>query len=51
MFAIMRSQIAFARGAPGGLVRILMPSAVKTASNVLLNRKSWSRSRNVRVVA
>jgi hypothetical protein len=30
---IMRSQIAFARGAPGGLVRIWMPSAVKTASN------------------
>jgi len=34
----MRSQIAFAWGALGGLVRIRMLSAVKTASNVLVNR-------------
>src|SRR5690348_6755006 len=39
---IIRSQIAFARGAPGGLVRIRMPSAAKTASKALLNLKSRS---------
>jgi hypothetical protein len=43
----MRSQIAFARGAPGGLVRIRMPSAVNTVSNAWVNRQSRSRSRNV----
>jgi hypothetical protein len=47
----MRSQIAFARGAAGGLVRIRMPSAAKTASNALVNREFRSRSRNVIVVA
>ena len=31
------SQIAFARGACGGLARILMPSAVNTASKELVN--------------
>ena len=31
------SQIAFARGACGGLARILMPSAVNTASKGLVN--------------
>jgi hypothetical protein len=45
--SIMRSQIAFARGAPGGLVRIRMPSAVNTVSNALMNRQSRSRSRNI----
>jgi hypothetical protein len=43
----MRSQIAFARGAAGGLVRIRMPSAAKTASNARVNRECRSRSRNV----
>jgi hypothetical protein len=47
----MRSQIAFARGAAGGLVRIWMPSAAETASNARVNRESRSRSRNVIVVA
>ncbi len=31
------SQIAFALGACGGLARILMPAAVKTASKELVN--------------
>jgi hypothetical protein len=48
---IIRSQSAFARGARGGLVRIRMPSAAKTASNALVNRESRSRSRNLIVVA
>jgi hypothetical protein len=39
---IIRSQIAFARGALGGLVRIWMPSAAKTASNASVNRESRS---------
>jgi hypothetical protein len=38
-FAIMRSQIAFARGAPGPLIRSRMPSAAKTASKALLTLK------------
>jgi hypothetical protein len=42
----MRSQIAFARGAPGGLVRIRMPSAAKA----LLTLESRSRSTNLTVV-
>jgi hypothetical protein len=46
----MRSQIAFARGAAGGLVRIWMPSAAKTASNALVNWESRSRSRNFAVI-
>jgi hypothetical protein len=46
----MRSQIAFARGALGGLGRIRMPSAVKTASNAVVNRQSRSRSRNLIMV-
>jgi hypothetical protein len=49
--SIIRSQIAFARGARGGLVRIRMPSAAKTASNAPVNRESRSRSRNVMEVA
>ena len=48
---ITRSQIALARGAWGGLVRIRMASAVKTASNPVVNRESRSWSRNVTVVA
>jgi hypothetical protein len=44
----MRSQIALARGAPGGLVRIGLPSAAKTASKALLNLESRSRSTNHR---
>jgi hypothetical protein len=47
----MRSQIAFARGAAGGLVRIRMSSAAKTASNAVVNRESRSRSRNFTLVA
>jgi hypothetical protein len=47
----MRSQIAFARGAWGGLVRIRTLSAAKTASNAAVNRESRSRSRNVMLVA
>jgi hypothetical protein len=34
---IILSQIAFALGACGGLARILMPSAVSTASKELVN--------------
>ena len=45
----MRSQIALARGAPGGLVRIRMSSAAKTASKALQNLESRSRSTNVTV--
>jgi hypothetical protein len=37
---IIRSQLALARGVPGGLVRIWLPSVAKTASNVLVNRES-----------
>jgi hypothetical protein len=47
---ISRSQIAFARGALGGRVRIRMPSAAKTASNVLVNRESRTRKRKLMVV-
>lgn len=42
----MRSQIAFARDAGGGLVRVRMSSAAKTASKALLKRQSWSRRTN-----
>jgi hypothetical protein len=48
---IMRSRIAFARGALGGLVRIWMPSAAKTASTAVANWESRSRGRNVIMVA
>ena len=47
---IMRSQIAFARGAWGGLVSVRMSCAAKTASNALLNRESRSRRTNLRVL-
>jgi hypothetical protein len=47
----MRSQIAFVRGAVGGLVRIWMSVAVKTASNAVVNRESCFRSRNFTLVA
>jgi hypothetical protein len=47
---IMRSQVAFARGAPVGLVRIWIPSAAKTASNALVNRESRFLSRNFTVI-
>jgi len=46
---IMPSQIALARGAPGGLVRIRMPSAAKTASKALQNLESRSRSTHLTV--
>lgn len=48
---VMCSQVAFARGAGGGLVRIRMLSVVKAVSNARVNRESRSRSRNVREVA
>ena len=48
---IMRSQIALARGAPGGIVKIRMSSATNTASNGLVNRESRSRIKNFTVVA
>jgi hypothetical protein len=40
------SQIAFAFGARGGLARILMPSAVSTSSNELVNWPARSLIRN-----
>ena len=45
------SQIAFALGACGGLARILMPSAVNTASKELVNWPARSLIRNSTVVA
>jgi len=44
VLAIMRSHIAFACGAPGGLVRIRMPSAAKTASNALVKPATASHN-------
>jgi len=44
---IIRSQIAFPRGACGGLSRILMPSAVNTASKELMNWPARSLIRNL----
>jgi Phage integrase, N-terminal SAM-like domain len=41
------SQIAFALGACGGLARILIPSAVNTASKELVNRPARSLIRNL----
>jgi hypothetical protein len=41
------SQIAFARGACGGLARILIPSAVNTASKEPVNWPARSRIRNL----
>ena len=41
------SQIAFALGACGGLARILMPSAVNTASKELVNWPARSLIRNL----
>ena len=41
------SQIAFALGASGGLARILMPSAVSTASKELVNWPARSLIRNL----
>jgi hypothetical protein len=41
------TQIAFARGACGGLARILMPSAVNTASKELLSWPARSLIRNL----
>jgi hypothetical protein len=45
----IRSQIAFARGACGGVLMICMVSAVKTASNAPVNRasRSWMRNGSV----
>ena len=43
---IIRSQIAFARGAAGGRFRIRMPLAEKTASKAAVKRESRSRSGN-----
>ena len=48
---IILSQIAFALGASGGLARILMPSAAKTASKELVNWPARSLIRNLTVVA
>ena len=45
------SQIASARGACGGLARILMPSAVNTASKELVNWPARSLTRNLTEVA
>jgi hypothetical protein len=45
------SQIAFARGACGGLARILMPSARNTASKELVNWPARSLIRNLTEVA
>ena len=44
--AIHRSQIAFARGAWTGVAMILMPAAVKTASNASVYLASRSLIRN-----
>lgn len=41
-----RSQIAFARGACGGVLMIRIPSAWKTLSKVAMNLVSRSRSKN-----
>jgi hypothetical protein len=43
------SQIAFARGACGGLARILMPSVVNTVSKELVNWPARSLIRNLTV--
>ena len=45
--AMIGSQIAFALGACGGLARILMPSAVNTASKESVNWPPRSVSRNL----
>jgi hypothetical protein len=45
------SQMAFARGACGGLARILIPSAVNTASKELVNWPARSLIANLTVVA
>ena len=45
------SQIAFALGACGGLARILMPSAMNTASKELVNWPARSLIRNLIEVA
>jgi hypothetical protein len=42
-----RSQIAFALGACGGLIRILVPSAVNTASKETVNWPARSLIRNL----
>jgi len=47
MVPIILSQIAFALGACGRLARILMPSAVNTASNELVNWPARSLIRNL----
>ena len=44
---IIRSQIAFALGACGGLARILIPAAVNTASKELVNYPARSLIRNL----
>src|SRR5690242_21672542 len=46
-----RAQIAFALGACGGLARILMPSAMNTASKELVNWPARSLIRNLTEVA
>ena len=46
----LRSLFPLGFGAPSGLVRTRMPSAVKTASKALLNLESRSRSTNLTVV-
>ena len=44
---VIGSQVAFARGACGGLARILTPSALKAASKELVNWPARSLIRNL----